>query len=91
MISDRAATETSNRMKSLNTEYRKIMKLLDAEKDMTNRLQSEIVEMRGQRSQLEENERFLKSERMRLMQSVRSLQNQVMEVVQDKKNVEKLT
>merc|ERR1711871_1729116 len=90
LIADRAATETSNRMKSLNTEYRKTMKLLDAERDVNHQLQSEIVELRGQRSQLEESERFLKSERLRLIQSVRSLQNQVMEVVQDKKNVEKL-
>merc|ERR1712023_198711 len=62
LIADRAATETSNRMKSLNTEYRKTMKLLDVERDVNHQLQSEIVELRGQRSQLEESERFLKSE-----------------------------
>ena len=90
LISDRAAMETSNRIKSLNTEYRKVMKQFEAERDMTHRLQCEIMELKQHRSRLEENESFLKSERMRLIQSVRSLQNQVIEVVQDKKNVEKL-
>ena len=90
LISDRAATETSNRIKSLNIEYRKIMKQLEAEREMNLRLQGEVINIKGQKSQLEENENFLKSERIRLMQSVRTLQSQVIEVVQDKKNVEKL-
>lgn len=91
LIVERAATEHLNRIKSLTTEYRKVAKAYELEKDLTDRLQHEVMGLRRDRSQLEESENMLKSERATLVQRVSKLQQQVVEVCEDKKNVEKLT
>ena len=90
LIAERTASEHSNRIKNLNEEYQRSRRALEIEKELTVRLQNEVLTLRGHRSQQEETESLLQSERARLQKQVALLQKQVIDVCEDKKNVDKL-
>lgn len=90
MLSERLATENVNRISLLNSEYRKVQRALETEKELSSRRERELFVLRNQRASLEDSEEDLKLEQSRLTELVKSLKIELAKTLEDKRNLEKL-
>lgn len=90
LAADRIAVEHLKRITTLNTEYRKVLKSLELERESRHRLEQELMAIRAERTQLQDSEEMLKSDCSGLQATVASLQQRVAQVCEDRRSLDKL-